>query len=84
MPIPDQVDSEKLAEVALALLSLTMFNDHGAMRAWKGLDWDLLALLHEKGWILEPKGKARSVVFTDEGQRLALAAFEKHFAQERR
>ena len=84
MPIPDQIDSEKLAEVALAVLSLTMFSDHGATRAWKGLDWDLLALLHQKGWILDPKDKAKSVVFTEEGQRLAFAAFEKHFMQERR
>jgi hypothetical protein len=52
------------------------------VRAWKGLDWDLLALLHERGWILDPKGKAKSVVFTEEGQRMALAAFAKHFVQE--
>ena len=42
------------------------------------------AHLHEKGWILDPRGQAKSVVFTEEGQRLAVAAFEKHFVEDRR
>lgn len=71
MALPDGVDTEKLAEVALALLSLTSFTDHGQIRAWKGLDWDLLDLLHERGWIHDPKGKARSVVLTEAGHRLS-------------
>lgn len=45
---PDEIDSDKLAEAALAILSLTL---HEGGRVWKGLDWDLLDLLHEKGWI---------------------------------
>jgi hypothetical protein len=81
MALPEHVDLEKLAEVALALLSLTAFTDHGSVRAWKGLDWDVLELLHERGWIFDPKGKAKSVVFTETGKDLAEAAFQKHFAQ---
>jgi hypothetical protein len=42
MALPEHVDVVKLAEVALALLSLTTFTDHGSVRAWKGLDWDVL------------------------------------------
>lgn len=78
MPLPDNIDLDKLAEVALALLSLTSFTDHGVPRAWKGLDWDVLDLLHERGWIQNPKGKARSVVFTELGQKLADEAVAKH------
>jgi hypothetical protein len=81
MALPDGVNTEKLAEVALALLSLTAFTDHGQFRAWKGLDWDLLDLLHERGWIRDPKGKARSVVLTEAGYRLSEEAFTKHFSQ---
>lgn len=81
MALPDGIDTEKLAEVALALLSLTSFTDHGEMRAWKGLDWDLLDLLYERGWILDPKSKARSVVLTETGHRLSEQAFAKHFVQ---
>lgn len=35
--IPDDLDSDKLAEVALGLLALTL---HDGSRAWKGLDWE--------------------------------------------
>ena len=77
MSLPEQLDSEKLAEAALAILSLTL---HGG-RVWKGLDWDLMNLLYEKGWICDPKSKARSVVLTDEGEQLATRFLEKHFGR---
>jgi hypothetical protein len=79
MAFSEDIDLEKLAEVALALLSLTRFSEGGSARAWKGLDWDVLDLLHERDWIFDPKGKARSVVFTEQGVELAEAAFVKHF-----
>jgi hypothetical protein len=81
MTFPDHVDTDKLAEIALALLSLTSFTDRGIERAWKGLDWDVLDLIYKRGWILDPKGKARSVVFTETGRNLAEAAFTKHFSR---
>ena len=80
MPIPDDTDREKLAEVALALLHLTTFRDGSDTRAWKGLDWDLLDLLYETGWMYDPKGKAKSVVLTEEGPRLSADFFRRHFA----
>ena len=44
--LPEDLDADKLAEAALAILSLTL---HDGGRVWKGLDWDLMDLLHEKG-----------------------------------
>jgi hypothetical protein len=79
MSLPDGIDVEKLAEVALALLSLSSFTDHGLPRAWKGLDWDDLDLLQQRGRIENPKGTARSVVFTELGRRLADDWLTKHF-----
>jgi hypothetical protein len=38
---------------------------------WKGLDWSLMDLLFEKAWIMDPQSKVKSVVLTDEGERLA-------------
>jgi len=35
--------------------------------------------LHEKGYIGNPKSKAKSVHLTEEGARLSEALFEKHF-----
>lgn len=79
MAIPDDLDREKLAEVALGLLWLGAHGDRDATRVWKGLDWDLMDLLHEKGWIGNPKSKARSVVLTEEGVQVAEKFLEKHF-----
>jgi len=73
-------DQEKVDEVVLALMCLTLHDDYGATRAWKGFDWDVLDRLFEKGWILDPKNKAKSVVLTEEGLAKAREFFEKHFA----
>ena len=62
MALPPNLDQDKLSEVALAVLGLTAFRDHDIVRAWKGMDWDLLDVLYQQGWIADPKGKAKSVV----------------------
>lgn len=59
-----QLDADKIDEAVLALLGLTL---HDERRAWKGFDWAVLDRLHQKGFILNPVGKAKSVVLTDEG-----------------
>jgi len=74
-----EYDSDKVDEVALGLLYLTMHNEGLVTRAWKGLDWEILNRMHEKGWIADPKSKAKSVVLTDEGKASAKRFFEKHF-----
>ena len=71
------LDKQKLCEAALALLSLTLHDG----RVWKGLDWNLMDLLFDKGWIADPKSKAESVVLTEEGERLALEFLRKHFVR---
>lgn len=75
--LPDSLDHDKLAEAALALLSLTLHDG----RVWKALDWDLMNLLHQKGWISDPVSKAKSVLLTEEGQALASEFLNKHFAR---
>jgi hypothetical protein len=74
----EDIDSDKLAEAALAILSLTL---HDGGRVWKGLDWNLMDLLFDKGWILDPRSKAKSVVLTEEGERLAQAFLVRHFGR---
>jgi len=39
----------------------------------------VLDRLHEKGFIRDPKSKARSVVLTEEGLAKSESLFEKHF-----
>ena len=79
MALPPHLNQQKLSEVALAILGLTAFRDHQVVRAWKGMDWDLLDVLYQKGWIDDPKGKAKSVVLTDEGARLADDLLHRYF-----
>jgi hypothetical protein len=72
-------DTEKADEMALALLYLTTFQERGdPIRAWKGMDWDTMSRLHEKGLISDPKSKAKSVGLTDEGAKLSRTMFEKY------
>lgn len=52
---------------------------HDSFRAWKGFDWDVLNRLYEKGWIDDPKNKAKSVALTEEGLAESERFFEKPF-----
>ena len=76
-----EYDKNKVDEAVLALLFLTSFR-HGKdelARAWKGHDWDALNRLHEKGYISNPKGKAKSIVLSEEGEKLSTELFKKYF-----
>lgn len=59
-----ELDEAKIDDAVLALLSLGLHED---VRAWKGFDWDSLGRLHDAGYISNPRGKTKSVVFTEEG-----------------
>ena len=74
------IDQQKIDDTVLALLQLTTFTDGPITRAWKGQDWDVMDRLYEKGLIFDPKGKAKSIVFTDEGLKQSEKLFEKLFA----
>lgn len=63
-----KLDTDKIDETALALLSLTLHNHRSV---WKGLDWAITDRLHEKGLIEDPVNKLKSLVLTDAGLGLA-------------
>lgn len=71
------IDEDRIDEAVLALLYLGL---HDRGHAWKTFDWDAMARLHEKGMISNPVGKAKSVIFTDEGRREAERLFQALFA----
>ncbi len=76
-------NKNKVDEMVLALLYLTMFKDgRQGVRAWKSHDWEAMDRLHEKGYIWDPKRQAKSVGVTEEGTRRARELFEKHFMSE--
>ena len=76
------INEDKLDDVVLALLQLTAHGEESAMRAWKGQSWEVMDRLYEKGWISNPKGKAKSVLFTEEGWMRSQQLFEQLFEEE--
>lgn len=76
-------DEEKFDDAVLALLCLTMWNDRPATRAWKGHDWAAMERLHQKGYIGDPRSKAKSVVVTEEGRARAEELFRQFFGKTR-
>jgi hypothetical protein len=71
-------DFDRIDDAALALLFLTL---HDGYRAWKGFDWSVMDRLHEKGFIDDPRNKAKSVVFTEEGLQRSKELFESMFTR---
>jgi hypothetical protein len=74
-----EIDNDKIDEAVLALLYLTL---HDGDRAWKSFDWGVTNRLYEKGFILDPANKAKSVVLTEEGLRESERLFRKYFARQ--
>ncbi|WP_196158773.1 DUF6429 family protein [Reinekea sp. G2M2-21] len=59
-----EIDTEKVDDAVLALLYLTL---HDERRAWKGMDFEVMNRLYEKGFIDDPVNKSKSVRLTNEG-----------------
>jgi hypothetical protein len=72
-------NTDKVDEISLALLFLTSFEEYGAMKAWKGMAWEVSNRLHEKGYIHDPRNKNKSLMFTEEGYKRCWELFEKYF-----
>jgi hypothetical protein len=71
-----EIDPDRIDEAVLALLFL---GRHEGVRTWKSFDWAAMERLHAKGFISNPVGKVKSVVFTEEGLLQAEALFDKLF-----
>ncbi|HYW92406.1 MAG TPA: DUF6429 family protein [Gammaproteobacteria bacterium] len=74
----DRIDRDRVDDAALALLSLTL---HDGDRVWKGLDREVTDRLHDKGYITDPRGKAKSVRLTSEGVARARSALQELFGK---
>ena len=72
-------NQNKIDDTVLATFLLTL---HEENRAWKRHDFEVLDRLCEKGYIYSPKGKAKSIAFTDEGLAKAREVFDGLFGVE--
>jgi hypothetical protein len=78
-----EFDEEKVDEYTLALLYLVTWErkeGYGA-RAWKGFDWEMMNHLFDKGYISNPKSKAKSIVMTEDGYKKSEELFKKFFTK---
>jgi hypothetical protein len=74
------INWDKVDETALALMYLTTFTERNQQaRTWKGFDWDILDRMFERGWISDPRTKAKSVVIFEDAQRRSRELFEQQF-----
>jgi hypothetical protein len=79
-----EFDTDKIDDDVLALLFLTAFRARKdePWRTWKSHDWEVMDRLCEKGFISDPKSKAKSVTLTDEGYAKAKRLFEAKYAKQ--
>ena len=78
-----EFDTDKIDDDVLALLYLTSFREKKdwPWRTWKGQDWEVMNRLCQKGYISDPKSKAKSVTFSEEGFERARRLFEAKYAR---
>ncbi|QDK33978.1 DUF6429 family protein [Sphingomonas sp. IC081] len=76
------IDTDRIDAATLALMFLTLHDADrisGTCRAWKSFDWSALGRLHDRGWIRDPVGKAKSVVLTPVGLERCEQLFHQLF-----
>jgi hypothetical protein len=73
-----ELDTAKIDDAVLALLYLGL---HDGARAWKGFDWDAMDRLHRAWLISQPRGTAKSVVFTEVGLERAERVLDELFGK---
>ena len=80
-----EIDLNRIDEAVLALMFLALHKDRksGPWRTWKTFDWGAMGRLHEKNLIIDPFGKAQSVVLTDEGYQRCEEAYFHLFTKRR-
>jgi hypothetical protein len=74
-----EYNKDKVDEAVLALLYLNVFGGQYGVQAWKSFDWDAMDRLYEKGYISDPKSKAKSIWLSEEGLRRAEELFRYFF-----
>jgi len=73
-----EIDEDKIDACVLALLQLTL---HDGVWAWKGQDFEVMNRLFEKGYILDPRNKTKSVMLTQKGLARSKELFAELFGK---
>jgi hypothetical protein len=73
-----EIDTDRIDDAVLALLWLGL---HEESRVWKSFDWEAMNRLHEKGYVSDPVGKAKSVVLSEKGEKRSEELFRELFCR---
>ena len=71
-------NEEGARDLVLALMHLTL---HDECRAWKSYDWDVMNALCERGFISNPRSRAKSVSLTAEGLARSREMYAKYLEE---
>ena len=71
-------DTVKLEEAILALLGVFEFENG---RVWKRYEFAVMEVLHEKGYISDPRGRTESIYLTESVMTLAKELAKQHFGR---
>jgi len=77
-----EYNKDKVDEAVLALLYLNIIGDEYGAHVWKSFDWGAMDRLYEKGYISDPKSKAKAVFISEEGIKRAEELFRYFFVEE--
>ena len=74
-------DTDRVDDYTLALLYLAVCEQEKGLRgpAWKTFDLAVMNRLHEKGYISNPKSKAKAIEMSVKGLQRAKELFAKFF-----
>ena len=74
----EETNPAKLEETILALPGVFEFENG---RVWKRYDFDVMEVLHKKGYISTPRGRTESIYLTETGMDLAKELAKAHFGR---
>jgi Domain of unknown function (DUF6429) len=77
-----EIDREKIEETSASASLPDLIRQQSGLRAWKGHDWGVMNVLHEKGYISNPATKAKSVVFTEDRGETVEGSIRKALCRE--
>jgi hypothetical protein len=65
-----EYNKDNVDEMVLALMYLSTFKDLFGLRVWKGLDWGVLDILHEKRYSIILKSRTKSETITEQAVKI--------------
>jgi len=63
-------NKDNVDKMVLAPMYLSTYKDHFGLRVWKGLDWGVLDILHEKRYSITLKSRTKPETITEQAVKI--------------